>query len=86
MTLNLELPKELEKVLRRDAKSAGLSVTDYALELLGAARSNHKDMQTGADLVAYWKKMKVIGSRKDIKDSQAFARKLREQAQRRNHD
>jgi hypothetical protein len=40
--------------------------------------------KTGADVVTYWKKAGVIGSRPDIKDSQEYARKLRREAEKRN--
>ncbi|MBA4063281.1 MAG: hypothetical protein C0501_06130 [Isosphaera sp.] len=38
-------------------------------------------VETGADLVAYWQAAGLVGSRPDIADSQAEARRLREQAQ-----
>jgi predicted DNA-binding antitoxin AbrB/MazE fold protein len=39
----------------------------------------------GAELVAYWKKKGVIGTRPDITDSVAHARALRRQAETRQH-
>ncbi|WP_196517701.1 hypothetical protein [Nostoc sp. WHI] len=39
--------------------------------------------KAGAELVAYWQSEGVINSRPDITDSQAYARKLRHEAQTR---
>jgi len=41
--------------------------------------------EKGADLVAYWQNGGLIGSRTDIVDAQAHARKLREEAEKRDH-
>jgi hypothetical protein len=38
----------------------------------------------GAEVVAYWERHGVLGSRPDITDSQAYARELRRQAERRD--
>ena len=40
--------------------------------------------KTGAELVAYWQSEGIINSRPDITDSQAYARKLRHEAQKRD--
>jgi hypothetical protein len=40
-------------------------------------------IRTGEELIAYWKRHGVIGSRKDIEDSQEFARELRRRAETR---
>lgn len=42
-----------------------------------------KPVRSGADLVAYWREAEVIGTRLDIEDSQAHARKLRNDAETR---
>ncbi|HEX6900290.1 MAG TPA: hypothetical protein VF789_11275 [Thermoanaerobaculia bacterium] len=39
--------------------------------------------RTGADLVAYWQAEGLVGTRPDIADSQAHAREIRRQAERR---
>jgi hypothetical protein len=39
-------------------------------------------VRTGADLVAYWRRHGLIGTRPDIDDPVAYARQLREQTQR----
>lgn len=37
----------------------------------------------GTDLVTYWRRENLIGTRPEIADSPAYARRLREQAERR---
>ncbi len=82
MTLKLELTQDLEKHLAADAARLGLALEQYALELLRkAARPKPAN---GADLVAYWRQEGLIGSRPEIEDSQAHARSLRGEAQRRS--
>lgn len=83
MPLTLDLPDDLEATLAQEAARLGLSVPDYALRLLTTARPPAPDVRTGADLVAYWQAEGLAGSRPDLLDSPAEARRLREQAQRR---
>ena len=39
-------------------------------------------VRTGADLVAYWERNGLLGTRRDIADPVAYARQLREQCDR----
>jgi hypothetical protein len=82
MSLTLELPPELEAALTTEAAQAGLPLGDYLSRLISVAHSSGT-VRTGADLVAYWKRHGLVGSRSDIEDSQAHARLLRERAERR---
>ncbi len=82
MTLNIELPKDLEKELSTEADRLGLPLTEYALRVLASARSFTK-ASSGAEIVAYWRDESLIGSRPDIADSQGHARELRDRAERR---
>jgi hypothetical protein len=87
MTLTLELPEALEAELTAEAARQGLSLSEYALQLLRAAhRPAGAAPQTGAELVAYWQAAGLIGTRSDIADSQEYARKLRAEAERRKWD
>jgi hypothetical protein len=81
MTLTLDLPEELERELATHAKKQGLSLPDYAIQLL--RESTKEPLRTGADLVDYWEDIGVIGMRSDIEDSQAHARKSRATAEKR---
>lgn len=83
MPLTLELPDDLAEALTGEAARLGMSLPDYAIQLLTAARPPMTTVRTGADLVAFWQTEGVIGSRPDITDAPAEARRLREQAQRR---
>ena len=83
MPQTVELPDDLADALADEASRAGMSLRDYAVRLLAAARPAAATVRTGADLVAFWQAAGVVGSRPDIADSQAHARQLRDQAQRR---
>jgi len=86
MTLTLELPQALERRLSDEATRLGLPLEKYALRLLGSPPELEEATLTGAELVARWRSQGVIGSRKDIQDSQTHARKLRQEAERRLRD
>ena len=83
MILTLELPKELESDLVKEAKQAGLSLPEYALRLLLARPFRQSAPKSGVELVSYWQDAGVIGMRSDITDSQQHARKLRSKAEHR---
>ena len=86
MTLMLNLPHELESRLTSEADRLGLAVDQYALRLLAAVPARAESPKTGADLVAFWQREGVIGCRKEVGDSQAYARKLRRRAETRSRD
>lgn len=86
MTLKLDLPKELEAELVIGAAREGVPVETYALRLLSAAQAGGDRIQTGAELVEYWSREGVIGSRPDIADSESHARSIRAAAERRNRE
>ena len=83
MPQTVELPDDLADALADEAARLGLSLPDYAVRLLTAARPPVAPIHTGADLVAFWRAEGLAGSRSDIADSRAEARRLRYQAQRR---
>lgn len=83
MNLTLELPIDLEQELSVEADRLGLPLPEYAVRLL-YSRQNFKNMpKTGAELVRYWEKVDVVGTRSDITDSQTYARQLRTDAENR---
>jgi len=86
MTISIELPKDLERELSAEAAQLGLPLPEYALRLLAVTRRPVTGMKPadGAELVSYWQKENLIGSRPDIADSQKHARELRERAERRS--
>jgi hypothetical protein len=84
MTLTIDIPEELETELLDEARRLGLSLPEYALTLLRMRQSTRNLPRTGADLVSYWQREGLIATRPEITDSQAHARQLRQQAERRN--
>jgi hypothetical protein len=83
MSLMLDLPQELERELATEATQLGLSLTEYVLRLLSTRSLAGQLPTTGAELVAYWQREGVIGTRPEITDSQAHARHIRHQAEKR---
>jgi hypothetical protein len=83
MPQTVELPDDLADALPDEASRLGLSLPDYAVRLLTSALPSATSVRSGADLVAFWRAEGLVGSRPEIADSQARARQLREQAQRR---
>jgi len=86
MGITLDLPQELESELSAEATRLGLPPAEYALRVLSAGRTVGTMPKNGAELVAYWQSEGLIGTRADISDSQEYARKLRDQAERRSRD
>jgi len=85
MTLTLDLPQELESELATEAARLGLPISEYARRLLSSGRTPGASPKTGAELVAYWQREGVVGSRPEIADSQEHARAIRRQAEERFH-
>ena len=83
MSLILELPPELENLLSTEAARLRLPLPEYALRLLSAGLVPSPKPCTGAELVAYWQRERLVGTRPEITDAPAHARALREQAQKR---
>lgn len=90
MTLQLNLPRELETELSQQAAQLGLPLSEYAVRLLSLWRTVERvDFatpampKTGAELVAYWQREGLTGTRPDIADSQEHARVIRAKAEHR---
>ena len=83
MSLVLNLPSELENELATEAAQLGVPLPEYALRLIAAGRGMSPIVRTGAELLDFWQGERLIGTRPEIADSQAHARALREQAERR---
>ena len=86
MSITLDLPGDLERLLEAEAARLGLPVAEYAVRLLAETRATDErpEIATGADLVAFWEREGVIGSRPDIIDPAGHARRLRAEAERRH--
>jgi hypothetical protein len=77
MTVTLDLPEKLVDDLADQAARRGLSLSEYASQVLSTARDRMPALNTGADLVAYWRSEGLVGTRPEIADSQEFAREIR---------
>ncbi len=77
MGITLDLPDDLVRELSTEAERLGLTLPDYVLRVLRAAREPVGAPRTGAELVAYWEREGVLGSRSDDADSPPYARQLR---------
>lgn len=87
MTLTLELTPEQEQQIEAEARRRNMDAASYAKTLLfeqdmGIGQAE-EEQWSGADLVAYWEREGVIGSRPDITDSLEHARTIRRKAERR---
>lgn len=83
MTLTLELPPDLEEELSEEAARLGLSLPQYVLRVLATGRTLESMPKTGSELVSYWQREGLIGSRPDIEDAQRYAREIRARAEKR---
>ena len=83
MSITLELPDELETVLADEADRLNMPLSEYILRLLTTSRPQQTMPSTGAELVAYWQREGLIGTRPDGMDSPEYARELRHKAERR---
>jgi DNA helicase TIP49 (TBP-interacting protein) len=83
MPQTIELPDDLADALTDEGARLGLSLPDYAVQLLTSARPLAEPVRNGSELVAFWQTEGVIDNRPDIADSQFEARRLRDEAQRR---
>lgn len=87
MTLTLELPNDLERELAAEAARFGLPLSEYALRLLAAGAvifPNGAAPRTGPELVAFWERAGVVGTRTDIADAAEHSRALRDRTERRS--
>ena len=81
--VSLNLPSDLETELSAEASNLKLPLAEYILRILSLRPFLPNPPKTGAELVAYWESIGVIGSRPEITDSQDYARQLRHQAETR---
>ncbi len=83
MTIQINLPQELEQELSIEAQQINLSLSEYILHLLSLRQVLNNTPKTGLELISYWQKEGLINSRPEIEDSQDYARQIRHQAEHR---
>lgn len=83
MSINLDLPSELENELSFEASQLKLPLAEYILRVLSFRPFLQNPPKTGAELIIYWENIGVINSRPDIADSQEYARRLRHESENR---
>jgi hypothetical protein len=83
LTLTLELPAELETELAAEAERLRLPLAEYVLRVLAIGRLPNPMPRTGAEVVAYWEREGLLGTRSDITDPSGHARALRAKAEKR---
>ena len=84
MSLTLDLPVALATELEAEAADKQLPLSEYVVQLLADGRSSRSKPQTGVELVEFWKREGLVGTRPEIADSGEQARSLREAAQQRD--
>ena len=83
MSITIDLEPELEAALTREAAYMKMSLPDYILRALAVGRKPDPMPKTGAEVLAYWDSLGILGNRPDIVDPLAYARELRERAETR---
>lgn len=84
MSISVDLPPELESELCTEASQLNLPLSEYILRVLLMRQDVGNPPKNGVELVAYWQSEGAIDSRPEITDSQAYARKLRDESQTRD--
>ena len=82
MSVVLELPQKLLKELNSEAAKQNQDLNEYLTQLIQRGRT--VQFSTTSDILAYWKKEGLIGTRPANINSQKVARRLRKQATARN--
>lgn len=83
MTVMLNLPSELESKLSREAAERGVTLTEHMLSILGSRVPAQPLSRSGEQVVAYWHREELLGTRPSEGDSAAHARTLRTRVERR---
>ncbi len=83
MTVTLDLPRDLADALTDEATRLNLSLPEYLRQLMRERTSAAPALRNGAELVEYWRREGLLGSRADITDPESYARALRASGERR---
>lgn len=83
MTLNLDIPPDLEERLKKEAAVLGLSPGEFAVRVLSTTL-RPRTPRTPSEIVEYWQAEGLLGTRSDIVDSSEHARQIRREAEHRS--
>ena len=83
MSLTIELPPDLEAELAAEAATLRLPLHEYVVRVIAFGRPPHPMPRTGAEVVAYWEREGLLGTRTDITDPSGHVRNLREKSEKR---
>jgi len=69
MSINLDLPPELENQLTTEASQLNLPLSEYILQVLSIRQVSTHPPKNGAEVVGSWQRKEVTNLRPDITDS-----------------
>ena len=78
MSLTIDLPPDLEAELTAEAARLHMPLPEYVVFAVAFGRPPNPLPRTGAEMVAYWEREGLLGTRTDIKDPVEDVRALRE--------
>ncbi len=87
MRITIDLPEDVADRLSREAAEAGFSLAGHIIRVLAKrpVASAPEPPIAGGELVEYWTREGIIGSRTDIDDPARFSRALRTASENRFH-
>ncbi len=82
MSLTIDLPPDLEAELAAEAARLRLPLPEYVVHVIAVGRPPNPMPRTGAEVVAYWEREGLLGTRTDITDPVGHVRNLREKSEK----
>ncbi len=83
MTLTIDLPPELETELKAEADRLHMPLAEYVVFAIDFGRPPNPMPRNGAEMVAYWEREGLLGTRTDIKDPVECVRNMRDKIEKR---
>jgi hypothetical protein len=72
MSLTIDLPPDLEAGLAAEAAYLRLPLPEYVVRVIAVGRLPNPMPRTGAEVVAYWEREGLLGTRPDITNPSAL--------------
>jgi len=83
MSLTIDLPPDLEAELAAEAAALRLPLPEYVVRVIAVGRPPNPMPRTGAEVLAYWEREGLLGTRTDITNPSEHVRSLREKSEKR---